>query len=181
MGVDIYTKSGILASIEDMCGFLDEKNPQQIIQVCQTFYNDMAKECEENPDCSWRKKRLEFFGSLNNIQAETIEEIQSILTDVVQVEGEPAKYDLDTHVQYSEELLQLWNSLLEIHKEKLPALVSVSAWGSSRYNGYDVPLGVACFVFESEDCYTRRLTKKGKNLEKIIGHCQITDWTVYSC
>ena len=50
-----------------------------------------------------------------------------------------------------------------------------------RYNGWSVPLGEACFVFDEDACFTRALSEEGENLKKVLGHCNVTEWTEYSC
>ena len=54
-------------------------------------------------------------------------------------------------------------------------------WGSPRYNGWDVPLGEACFVFDEDACFTKTTSDEGESLSKAIGHCSITEWSEYSC
>jgi hypothetical protein len=73
--------------------------------------------------------------------------------------------------------MDLFNKLFEACDLDIPYLENVVAFGSARYNGWDVPLGVACFVFSSDQCFVRTLSEEGKNLKKMIGHCQETEWT----
>ena len=99
--------------------------------------------------------------------------------------GEPAKYDIDTHVEYSEEVADLFQQIIASYSDVMgvdvPALEEVIAWGSARLNGWDVPLGVACFVFDKNECFIQTLSDEGKALKKVIGHCDVTEWTYYSC
>lgn len=180
MGVDIYSCSGIIASIDDMLSFITPKNTDQVLKICQDFYNKIEVEvCNTDEQYKhYAQQKLEFFKPLNNISKETL---NGALCEVVKVEGEPAKYDIDTHVQYGEELQELWELILETHDKQMPSFTGVSAWGSARYNGYDVPLGVACFIFDDSDCFEKKLSTAGKNLKKVLGHCSVTEWTVYSC
>lgn len=181
MGVDILNYSGVIASIDEMLGFVNGKNRKKIIEICQNFYDNLAKEASGKEANEWNSQRVEFFKALNKIEATTVDELKGILSSVVVVEGEPAKYDIDTHVEYSEELKDLWTDIILTFDKPLPGFNGISAFGSSRYNGYDVPLGEACFIFDDDDCYTKQLSEAGKNLKKILGHCNVTDWTVYSC
>ena len=64
--------------------------------------------------------------------------------------------------------------------DDLPTIQEITAWGSNRYNGYDVPKGVACVVFDSNDCFKRTLSGQGKAVEKLFGHCDESEWTEYS-
>lgn len=181
MGVDILSYSGVIASLDDMLGFISNKNCEQVKTICQNFYDKLLQESKENEDCDWRKKKVEFFEALNKVEEKTLDELKEILSSVVVVNGQPAKYDIDTHVEYEEDVLELWLGIIETHEKELPSLDRVTAFGSARYNGYDVPLGQACFVFDDNSCFEKKMSTVGKNLKKIIGHCNVTDWTVYSC
>lgn len=185
MGVDVYSESGVLATTEDMVSFITGKNKKDVIQICQEFYNDLKHESDQTPDCKWGVERYQFFEALNAIQAKTINDLREVVSSVIQVNGKPGKYDLDTQVLHSEDLLHLFsqivNSYEKSHDKALPELISVDAWGSARYNGWEVPLGIACFVFDKSVCYEQQLSESGKLLKKVIGHCDVTEWTVYSC
>jgi hypothetical protein len=80
--------------------------------------------------------------------------------------------------------MDLFNKLFEACDLDIPYLENVVAFGSARYNGWDVPLGVACFVFSSDQfvfssdqCFEKTLSEEGKNLKKMIGHCDESEWT----
>lgn len=185
MGVDVYSESGVLATSDEILKFVTGKNKKQVVEICQNFYDELKQESDNDPDAEWRKKTVEHFGCLNNIKAKTIDDLRQVLESVIKVSGEPAKYDVDTHVVYSEELQCLFSKIVEAYSlstgKDLPYLTEVNAWGSSRYNGWDVPKGVACFIFDQDSCFERSMSDEGKNLKKVIGHCDLTEWTTFSC
>lgn len=182
MGVDISSHTGIIASTSEILKLVNGKNKKRVVEICQDFYNDIYSEHEKHKDCSWRKKSVEYFSPLKDIQAKTVGDLKEVLESVIKVSGEPAKYDLDTHVQYGEELCSLWQTIIEEAVDfDLPYLEEVTAFGSPRYNGWDVPLGEACFIFSEHACFEKSLSEIGKNLKKAIGHVSITEWTHYSC
>lgn len=189
MGVDVYSGSGVICEVDQAVKFINGKNKSAVIKICAEFYNELVAESEKNPEDQWRKDTLKFFNPLKKfVDGEhqgRIGDIQEIVASVVTVSGEPSKYDLDTHVNYSEEVADLFQKIIASYSEAMdvdvPYLEEVTAWGSSRYNGWDVPKGVACFVFQESDCYTKALSEEGKALKKVIGHCDLTEWTEYSC
>jgi len=176
MGTDIWAGKGIIADESEVVGFINGKNKKTVIKTCQDFYNELLDQYKESPD-EWRKQLVDDFDGINNISTKaTIAEIRRALQSVVKVEGEVSKYG-DCYVEHSEYLMDLFNKLFEACDLDIPYLENVVAFGSARYNGWDVPLGVACFVFSSDQCFVRTLSEEGKNLKKMIGHCQETEWT----
>jgi hypothetical protein len=149
------------------------KNKKLVIKTCQEFYDELRDQYIESPD-EWREQIVNDFEGINNISTKaTIAEIRRALQSIIKVEGEVSKYG-DCYVEHSEYLMDLFNKLFEACDLDIPYLENVVAFGSARYNGYDVPLGVACFVFSSDQCFVRTLSEEGKNLKKMIGHCQET-------
>jgi hypothetical protein len=190
MGVDISSCSGVLASIDEMLGFINGKNKKQVVEICKDFYEDMESNATQQGDgpepSHWEKEELENFKPLKDIASKkTINDIQEAIGSVVNVSGEPSKYDLDTHVLHSESVQSLFEKIIssyeDVMKVSIPYLQEVNAWGSPRYNGWDVPLGEACFVFDEDACFTKTTSDEGESLSKAIGHCSITEWSEYSC
>lgn len=180
MGTDILNYSGVIASTYDMMGFVNGKNRKKVIEVCQKFYDEQVKLAAEEPDNTYRKERVEFFKSLDKIKVKTLPELKAILTNLVQVEGDEDAGD-DVSVRHSYQLKELWDGILETYDKLLPNFSGIEVWGSSRLNGYDVPICEACFVFDDNSCYIKQLSEIGKNLKKAIGHCDAVSWTVLSC
>lgn len=190
MGVDIYSENGVICEVEEAVKFINGKNKSAVIEICAEFYNELVAESEKNPEDQWRKETLKFFKPLKGFHGDkppkmTIKQVQDAVASVVKVNGEPAKYDIDTHVEYSEEVADLFQKIIASYSDAMgvdiPYLTEVNAWGSSRYNGWDVPKGVACFIFDQDSCFEKTLSEEGKALKKVIGHCDVTEWTTYSC
>ena len=180
MGIDVYGGRGVIADVDDIVRFVNGKNKRTVIKTCQEFYNELLDQYKENPD-EWRKHLVDDFDGINLISTKaTIAEVRKALQSVIKVKGEVAKYG-ECYVENSEYLMDLFNKLFEVCGLDVPYLENVTAFGSSRYNGWDVPLGVACFIFSSDECFVRTLSEKGENLQKMIGHCHETEWTEMSC
>ena len=176
MGTDIWSSKGIIADESEVVAFINGKNKKLVIKTCQEFYDELRDQYIESPD-EWREQIVNDFEGINNISTKaTIAEIRRALQSIVKVEGEVSKYG-DCYVEHSEYLMDLFNKLFEACDLDIPYLENVVAFGSARYNGWDVPLGVACFVFSSDQCFVRTLSEEGKNLKKMIGHCEESEWT----
>ena len=176
MGTDIYSSKGIIADESEVVRFINGKNKKIVIQTCQEFYDELLD--LSHPD-EWRHL-VDDFDGINLISTKaTIAEVRKALQSVIKVKGEVAKYG-ECYVEHSEYLMDLFNKLFEACDLNVPYLENVVAFGSARYNGYDVPLGVACFVFSSNECFVRTLSEEGENLKKMIGHCDETEWTEIS-
>lgn len=171
MGTDIYSECGIILSKSEIIKIVNGKNKETIIDICQDFYDEIKNDNDEIKD---------HFEKLNKISSKIkIKDLQEILDSLIIVDGQPSKYDTETNVRYSYCILELFSEIIKTIPE-LPSLKDVTAFGSSRLNGYTVPLGIACFIFQSDDCYEKVLTKKGKFMKKIFGHCNETEWTIIS-
>jgi hypothetical protein len=179
MGIDVYSGKGVIADSDDVVRFVNGKNKKIVIQTCQAWYDNLVSEYKDDPS-DWKQQVVTDFEGISLISTKaTIAEVRKALQSVIKVEGEVAKYG-ECYVEHAEYLMDLFNKLFEVCNLGLPYLTNVTAFGSARYNGWDVPLGVACFVFSSDDCFVKVLSEEGENLQKMIGHCNETEWTEMS-
>lgn len=188
MGTDISSESGVLCQTEDVVKFINGKNKKLVMEICTEFYDNLKSQSEGKGTDSWEMEVFKHFEPLAAFQSNSkmsISDVREVAASVVKVSGEPAKYDIDTHVVHSEQLEELFGKIVDSYRDMtgidIPSLYEVNAWGSARYNGWDVPLGEACFVFSENECYTKQISDEGKALKKVIGHCAVTEWTTYSC
>ena len=179
MGIDVYSGKGVIADSDQIVLFVNGKNKKKVIQTCQAWYDNLVSEYKDDPS-DWKQQVVTDFEGISLISTKaTIAEVRKALQSVIHVQGEVAKYG-ECYVEHDEYLMDLFNKLFEVCDLGLPYLTNVTAFGSARYNGWDVPLGVACFVFSSNDCFVKILSEEGKNLQKMIGHCDETEWTEMS-
>jgi hypothetical protein len=179
MGVDIYTGRGVVVTVEDFLKIINGKNKSNVVSVCKSYYEYLLGHPVE---MDWMKELADDYKVLSTLKTTMkLSEIREIIASVVTVKGEPSKYG-SCYVDNSEYVEDLFTRILDVCPEAddLPPIQEIEAWGSSRYNGWDVPKGVACVVFDSDDCFKRTLSKQGKVVEKLFGHCDETEWTEYS-
>jgi hypothetical protein len=183
MGVDIYSSKGVICSVNEFLQIINGKNKKAIVNVCRSFWADLVAQCDKGykPEPEpWRAKLADAFNAFYHLEPTmTIKEIRKIIESVVVVEGEVSKYG-ECHVENSEYVESLFSQILEASGLDLPDIEEVTAWGSGRYNGWEVPTGVACVVFDSSRCFVKTLSEEGKALKKLLGHCDETEWTEMS-
>ena len=178
MGTDIYSDKGVIASVEDLVKVINGKNKKDVVSICQCMYQKILN-LKDNG--SWFAEAAEHFSPLATLSPTMkINDIRALLVSLVVVNGEPAKYNTDIEVAFADYIKELWDDIINHCAPILPELKYVQAFGSSRYNGWEVPLGEACFIFDSEECYIKTLSEQGQQLKKLIGHCDETEWTEIS-
>lgn len=183
MGTDIYSSRGIILEIDDFLKIVNGKNKSDVVTVCLSFHQDLVVDARQNPDDDWRQNLVRSFKALGGLKSKMkLSEIREIIASSIEVGGEVAKYG-DCWVENSEYAHDLFDRIIDACLDgqlELPHIQEVTAWGSGRNNGWDVPKGVACVVFDSESCFERTLSEQGKAVKKLFGHCDETEWTTVS-
>ena len=185
MGMDIYSSRGIILTVDEFLGVVNRKNKADVVAACVAYSKELQQDAQEslkqNPDEYWKTVLSASFKALRTLKSSMkLSEIRGIIASVVVIEGEPAKYG-ECYVENSEYVLDLFDKILIASGHDLPPIDDVTAWGSSRLNGWEVPKGVACVVLNSEECYVKALSDQGESVKKIFGHCNETEWTEMSC
>jgi hypothetical protein len=181
MGIDIYAGRGVVVTVEDFLKIINGNNKSNVVSVCKSYY-EYCLELADNSNQEWVKELADYYKVLSTLKTTMkLSEIREIIASTVGSYGEPSKYGRCGVVdpEYTEDL---FTRILDACPEAddIPRIQEITAWGSNRYNGYDVPKGVACVVFYSDDCFKRTLSKQGKVVEKLFGHCDESEWTEYS-
>lgn len=181
MGMDIYSESGVIASIDEMIGMLRKSDVKKIVVALNKWFAKV----EKNDLWTVSDKPFDvFFVNLKKlIQSKnpSLEAIKTELESCCVVNGKPSKYGSDDcYVHHDDALCKIWNEIIKVTRPELPELLRVTAFDSGRINGWDAPVGIACFIFNPNDCFEKRLTETGKALKKAIGHCSETEWTIMS-
>jgi len=182
MGLDVYSGRGVIFTTDEFLKVINGKNKRDAVSVCLEYHQQLVKDARQNPDDDWRQNLAASFKHLGSLKKSmNLDEIRVIIASVVEVGGEVAKYG-DCWVENSEFVQELFEQILEVcpDADDLPHIQEVTAWGSGRNNGWEVPKGVACVVFDSDSCYERTLSDQGKAVKKLLGHCDETEWTEMS-
>jgi hypothetical protein len=189
MGIDIYSGRGVIFTVDEFLKVINGKNKANVVAVCVAYSQELKKDAQEsqeslkqNPDEYWRTELSASFKALRTLKSSMkLSEIREIINSTIKVGGEVAKYG-DCWVENSEYAEDLFTRILDAcpNADDLPHIQEVTAWGSGRNNGWDVPKGVACVVFDSENCFERKMNHHGEALKKVLGHCDETEWTEMS-
>ena len=178
MGIDIYSSKGIVFTVEEFLKVINGKNKPSVVSACKSYHEYLVEQAGESE--GWQKEIADQYKILSTLKTTMkLSEIREIIASTVDLYGEP---DTEYGVADSEYSVELFTRILYACPEadNLPPIQEIEAWGSSRYNGWEVPKGVACVVFDSEYCFNKTLSKHGKALKKMLGHCDETQWTEYS-
>jgi hypothetical protein len=179
MGMDIYSGRGVVFTVDEFLKVINGKNKADVVATCIAYSQKLQKEAEQASD-HWRTELSESFKALRKLKKTmNLDEIRVIIASIVEVDGEVAKYG-ECYVTKSEYVEGLFDKILDVSGHDLPYIQEVTAWGSGRNNGWEVPKGVACVVFDSDSCFERKLSDQGKAVKKIFGHCDETEWTEMS-
>jgi hypothetical protein len=171
MGMDAYSESGIIASTADMLNMIRKKDVKTIKKIAALCREDDTYE-------NWEDGRA-LLASVET--AKDLDALKSALERMVIVHGEPSKYGSDDcYIDHADEVLFLWQQIAEETRPELPALNELRVFDSGRLNGWDVPHGEACFIWDDAACFKRVQTDKAVALKKAIGHCEPTEWTIVS-
>ena len=183
MGIDIYSDRGIIFTVDEFLKVINDKNKSNVVSVCHAFHKELVDEANADTDSEWRNQLADRFKPFSTLKTSMkLSDIREIIASSIEVEGEVSKYG-SCYVTDAEYVEYLFRRILDACPEadNLPYIKEVTAWGSGRNNGWEVPKGIACVVFDSDDCYERSLSEKGKALKKMFGHCDETEWTEMSC
>ena len=182
MGVDVYSGRGVIFTVDEFLKVINGKSKSDVVTVCLSFHQDLVVDARQNPDDDWRASLELTFRPLGSLKKSMkLSEVREIIASTVKVCGEVAKYG-ECWVENPDYVHNLFTDILDVcpHANDFPYIQEVTAWGSGRNNGWDVPKGVACVVFDSESCFERTLSGQGKAIKKLLGHCDETEWTEMS-
>lgn len=163
MGIDYYNQSGMLVRLDQMIQLITKDNFQSLVKIC----------CDHDP-CGSEFKIVPQVVSYDDFIA-ALEELHKCI-------GEAGKYDGDARLANgldTDDLTDLWDSIVEELDLNLPFL-EAHIFNSGR-QAMDCPLGCVCFILDAEDCYIKRISPKGKNLQNITGELNFVEWTDVSC
>lgn len=161
MGVDIYTSSGILFTLEDAVDKFFKG-------ITATKIKKLIPEIESSLEDDENKENLKAISNIADLKIWFIEFANSKIND--------------DYLQDEDKLSDIFNIILENSKFIDLPDVSFEYFTSNRYSGYDVPTETICVIFSDIGIFETKLTKKGQKLAKLIGHKNVTQttWTVYS-
>lgn len=163
MGVDIYTRSGILFTVDEAVRFFKGLSKEEIKSFVEA-------------------NKSEFCGA-NGCDSELTEvkTLSDLKSWFVNLANSKVVKD-DDYISDTSALERVWMELAGGRLD-LPE-VSFEYFSSNRYSGYDVPTQTVCLVFNDNDLFETKPTKSGKQVAKKLGikakDFKTTTWTVYS-
>ena len=183
MGLDVYSGRGVIFTSDEFLCVINGKSKANVVAACLTFHQNLVVDANQNLEDEWKQEIASTFKPLGDLKRSMkLDEIREIIESTVEVGGEVSKYG-ECWVKNASLVEDLFVNILDAcpHANGLPCIQEVTAWGSGRNNGWDVPKGVACVVFDSDSCYERKLSDQGKAVKKLFGNCDELEWTEMSC
>lgn len=163
MGVDIYTGSGILFTIDDAVSVLFKGITASKIKK---LIPEIESQIEDN-----EKEALKGISTLSDLAGWFCEYANSKINKE------------SDYIEDSDKLVEILSTIIDYTKfaGKLPD-ISIEYFTSNRYSGWDVPVETVCVVLNDSSIFETKLTKRGQALAKLIGSKNVkqTTWTVYS-
>ena len=166
MGIDYSTGHAMTLTCNEILSILKAKNKKPILEVIQSFHDEIIRDKYSS------EKAKESVAVLDNINPKIkLADLKQLILEYHDVIGEAGKYsgdcrfanDLDGY-----DLMMLWEPIIEVSGETLPALTGIQIFDSYRQH-MDCPIGEPCFLFDVDDCYEKQLNEAGKNLKKFSG------------
>ena len=179
MGIDYFAGHAMCLSDCEMVKLITGKNKKPVLEVIQSFHDSVIG----GQYTSDKAKKA--ITALNNIDSKIkLADLRELIIEYHTIEGDAGKYEGDCRFANDldgYELMELWESIIDVCDVELPSLSEIRIFDSYRQN-YDCPMEVPCFLFSVEDCYERTLNDEGKNLNKLAGgYLNEISWTDVSC
>lgn len=174
MGMDIYSKSGVVFPAEELAAHLFGKLTKPKVAAAVTELREIFAASKNDagephfPNAEQSLDGVKVGGDiaewLNNLMRET-------LTD---------SYG-DYYFSDDEILHKTWSIFVSTANLDLPP-VTFEYWSKPRLNGWEVPADTPCVVFEPDNLFETKMTKEGKKLAKLLKVSEIsqTTWTIMS-
>lgn len=168
MGTDYNNGSGFLVSLDQMLSLITEENYKLAI-IGLGFARQETEEYSEQ-DCSLMTVPMD-----NDY---TYKQFIKWFEEFHTVKGEAGKYGGDCEFAngfYQDTVGNIWHHIVDLMKIKLPCF-ECRIFDSGR-QAMECPLGVACFIFDDEQCYNKRLSAMGKRFKDFAGELNLVQWT----
>lgn len=188
MGTDIYSDSAmVLSNPQILLTRLNSENLSEITHtIAEKILAEIRRHEEAGEENKWHRDKAEEIKNLyrdtwlNTSRPLTVERMKFELMELLVVEGTPSKYENNIHLPRLEEADLAWGVLISTLYPEFPSFLGFDVWGSARYSGYEVPLGIPCAKFSEKECFKRVSTPKGRAFKKFTGIGQPTGWTEIS-
>ena len=174
MGTDYSSSNAVIVDLNSMLGIINGKNKKAVLEVIQSFVDKQMNDQYND------EKSKPYLEKLNNIPSKvSLSDLKKLLADFHKISGSAGKYGGDccwTNGLWDEEMLELWEGIIEVSGKNLPYLNSVRFFDGYRQH-MDCPMEEPCFCFDPDGCYEKKLNTAGKTLEKLSGNVWETSWT----
>ena len=176
MGVDIYSRSGIVLTSEQLAQIINDGNRELACRTVIRFTANLLQSgITEDDERAMIKFLVARFRSLRTTTS--LEALQQMLQEM----AHKIPDGFDSGVINSEESVAVWGELIGQLYPNAPKPEGTVFIHSPRYQGQDLPEGEVLFVFSEDDCFERVKTASGEALDSMLGdETKLSTWTIYS-
>ena len=180
MGRDIWEESGVIVEIGRMVRAIKEEHLNQLKVAVDKFLATYSRAAQGNandedqsilggtPDPQGAAETLDYFSKLKDIEKTTdLTAIHEILDSVIEAEAD--------------DLRILWDLIIEHCFPKVPYIYEIRCFDHGSCFGDDLPMGKVCIIFDSDDCFTVKMSVAGKALKHVVGSIEEQSWVVETC
>lgn len=187
MGVDIYARSGVVATLDQMTAIISEDNREQACRallrrtslLLKSLRDDLEAEELDEYDRELIQREAGLLTTVCkslNVDS-SVDEIRAMLKNLNSVHEDGAY----SYVRNSDEAINIWGTLIKELYPDAPVPESTVYITSPRYQGWDLPLEEILFVFSEDECFERTKTQTGLALDQMLEETtDLSKWTVYS-
>jgi hypothetical protein len=188
MGIDIFSNTGVLVTVEQLSRIVHEGNRSVVCRFLLNRTAELLKDIRINKKysrhASWE---LEGFRSQAAVLVRAFEhlsinsDLESVRTMLRDMSQATESSDGDYFVREDEIVVAIWAMIIEELYPDVPRPTRLVVVSSPRSQDLDLPRGQVLLVFSEEECYERVKTEAGERLDAMLGEeTELTSWTIYS-
>lgn len=174
MGMDIYSKSGVVFPAEELAAHLFGKLTKPKVAAAVAELRKIFAASKNNEGVAYFPESEKALDSIK-LGGDIAEWFNNLLRETL-TDSYGDYYFSDDDI-----LNKTWDVFVAATGLDLPA-VTFEYWSKPRLNGWDVPADTPCVVFEPDNLFETKMTKEGKKLAKLLKLTEIsqTTWTIMS-
>lgn len=182
---DMSSGSGVVIELREFLNIICGKSKADVVNVCLEHYEAAAAAAESDAG-QWREYLRKAFEPLSDLNKKMkLDDVRDAVASCADIRGEVGKYNVrhgEMNIENNDKLLDLLACIMAVcpKADNLPPIESISIWASERLNGWEVPIGVPCVVFNDDEVFERVLNPCGKAVKKLFGSCESISWTEVS-
>jgi hypothetical protein len=174
MGVDIYSQTGVVFTIDEavvkLIPTMKTAEIRKMFPLIESAAEDVLSLLHDREFAGAMQARLASLRTTKELRAWFVDLVHAFVVDD------------DGYIEHADVLSDVLLTIMGPKNSKALPDFAFEYFNSGRYSGWDVPLGVPCVVFDAAGLFEEKMTAAGRKLAKHLGIKSLssTPWTVYS-